>query len=250
MRDKAAFADWKKGYRYDKDTATFRCMFCAEAYARGEVFPLEGRFFDARGKIAAHIEREHGSVFEALLTQGKAVTGLSDTQSDMMRSFYKGIPDKDIAAAAGTSPSTVRYQRHALRERARKARVFLALSELMEESLAGRANDDLLDIHPGATMVDDRYLTTEAEAERILAGSFLSMDPMKLKTFPPKEKKKLVVLRAIAGRFERGKRYTARQVDELLSSIYDDYATLRRYLIEYGFMDRTRDGREYWRIYT
>jgi hypothetical protein len=28
--------------------------------------------------------------------------------------------------------------------------------------------------------------------------------------------------------------------------VYDDYVTVRRYLIEYGFLDRKDDGSQYW----
>lgn len=46
--------------------------------------------------------------------------------------------------------------------------------------------------------------------------------------------------------FQAGRRYTEAQVNEALAEIYTDYVTLRRYLIEYGFMDRTKDGAVYW----
>lgn len=49
----------------------------------------------------------------------------------------------------------------------------------------------------------------------------------------------------MAQRFEPGERYTERQVNAELSSLYDDTATLRRYLVDEGFLDRA-DG-EYWR---
>ena len=251
MDDHPSPCEWKQGYRYDPDAESYRCLFCAAQYESGEIFAVDGRLFDARKRMELHISGKHGSSFDAMLAQGKKVTGLTTAQQKMMSGFFKRIPDKEIAAATETSPSTVRYQRHALREKARQARVFLALSELMEESLARRdaePTEPMVDIHPGATMVDDRYNTTEEEARRILEASFLSLVPMKLRALPPKEKKKLVVLRAIADRFERGVRYSGKDVDELLSSIHEDRASLRRYLIEYGFMDRTRDGREYWRI--
>ncbi|WP_236719720.1 DUF2087 domain-containing protein [Neobacillus mesonae] len=32
----------------------------------------------------------------------------------------------------------------------------------------------------------------------------------------------------------------------MLKSIYADFATIRRYLIEYGFMDRSKDCMKYW----
>ncbi|MFQ8601371.1 MAG: DUF2087 domain-containing protein, partial [Oscillospiraceae bacterium] len=102
-------------------------------------------------------------------------------------------------------------------------------------------------IHQHARMVDSRYVTTEQEREKIIAGAFSSLAPLKLRAFSPKEKKKIVILTKIAEEFERDRRYTEQQVNEVLSGIYEDYATLRRYLIEYGFMERTRDCKSYWR---
>ena len=32
----------------------------------------------------------------------------------------------------------------------------------------------------------------------------------------------------------------------ILQEIYDDYVTIRRYLVEYRFIDREPDGSRYW----
>lgn len=40
--------------------------------------------------------------------------------------------------------------------------------------------------------------------------------------------------------------YSEREVNRILKRIYEDYANLRRALIEYGFIDRTNDGSSYW----
>ncbi len=252
MKDTADFtlAELKRGYTLDPEDSSYRCLFCGERYARGIIYPAGEQLMDARMAIQTHVARAHGSAFHALLKLGKKATGMTDAQADMMRMFYERIPDKEIAAQTGIAASTVRYQRHALREKARQAKVFLALSQIMEESQnrPQRDPDALLDIHPGATMVDDRYLITEKEAATILRTCFYSLDPLKLKSFPPKQKKKLVILRAIADQFDPDTRYAGRDVDETLGAIYEDYASLRRYLIEYGFMARTPDGKEYWRI--
>jgi len=64
--------------------------------------------------------------------------------------------------------------------------------------------------------------------------------------FPTKEKKWLAILRWVATYFEPDKRYTEKQVNAILSPINADYATLRRNLIEYGFMRRERGGGDYW----
>ncbi|MNJ02211.1 hypothetical protein D3C73_1620960 [compost metagenome] len=61
------------------------------------------------------------------------------------------------------------------------------------------------------------------------------------------EKSKLIILREIASsRFDAGQSYKEKEVNEILEKVYHDYVTLRRYLIEYGFMDREPDGSKYW----
>ena len=62
---------------------------------------------------------------------------------------------------------------------------------------------------------------------------------------PSKEAKRLVVLDHIAQSFEPGAKYTERQVNATLSAIDEDVSALRRYLVDYGFLDR-KNG-EYWR---
>ena len=161
------------------------------------------------------------------------------------------MSDQDIARETGTSTATVRHQRFMFREKAKQARLYLAIYEL---ALGGRkqargtadAGNELAEIHGGAKMVDERYVVTKAEEEEIISNMFSALAPLRLKNLSPKEKKKLVILKKIAGVFERGRKYSEKEMNGILSEIYDDFATLRRYLIEYGFMDRTDDGRVYW----
>jgi len=35
-------------------------------------------------------------------------------------------------------------------------------------------------------------------------------------------------------------------VNEIIKNRYPDFVTIRRYLIEYGFMERKPNGSEYW----
>ena len=94
--------------------------------------------------------------------------------------------------------------------------------------------------------MDDRYLITERERNHILETTFSSFEPLVLKNFSAKEKKKVVILTKIAEQFETGKSYTEKEVNQILRPIYEDYTTLRRYLIMYGFMERAKDGSSYW----
>ena len=237
-------SDLKNGFVFQPDKAVYCCLFCGQAYAEGEIFPFEGRFFSARRMIELHIQQAHGGVFAALLSAGKRQTGLTDVQRDLMAFFYQGLSDKAIAEKTGTSLSTVRTQRFTLREKAKQARLFLVLSSLMEENM--KVSDNIQPVHDGATMVDERYVITDEEAAQICRKCFLSMEPLVLRNFPPKEKKKVVILRQIAALFSQETRYTEKEVNGILQAVFHDYVTLRRYLIEYGFMDRTVSGSEYW----
>jgi len=71
----------------------------------------------------------------------------------------------------------------------------------------------------------------------------------KLTAFPARRKKKILCLFYLAGKIEAGKDYTEREIGSLLLDwhTFADPATLRRELVDYGFLDRSRDGRTYRR---
>jgi len=239
--DITTIEDLARGFR-PQDGAC-RCLFCGQEYLAGDIYPFGPRLVDAPTAARLHMEQAHGGVFEALLAGGKKSTGLTEGQSRMLSLFYQGLPDRDIAARLGISAATVRFQRFHLREKARQARAFLALFTLLGERTGTQSEPA---VHPGATMVDERYMATEEESRKITEAFFSSLEPLKLRSFSSKEKKKLVILRVIAAQFAPGKRYQEKEVNAILRDIYDDYATLRRYLIEYGFLERTQDCGEYW----
>jgi predicted transcriptional regulator len=61
-----------------------------------------------------------------------------------------------------------------------------------------------------------------------------------------RRQKAYLVLRWLASRFEPDVRYSEKQVNAVLKSVHDDFASLRRYLIEFGYLRRERDGGAYW----
>jgi hypothetical protein len=58
----------------------------------------------------------------------------------------------------------------------------------------------------------------------------------------------MFILTKIAEQFEFDREYTGKEVDVILKEIFDDYVSLRRSLIEYGFFNRTTDGSKYWKL--
>jgi hypothetical protein len=62
---------------------------------------------------------------------------------------------------------------------------------------------------------------------------------------PAQRNKRLIVLDFVARAFEPGTRYTEQEVNEMLSARHPDYAALRRYLVDEGFL--ARENGIYWR---
>jgi hypothetical protein len=69
-----------------------------------------------------------------------------------------------------------------------------------------------------------------------------------LKTLPAQRKKLEAILRYVVKAFDVEKRYSEKQVNEILSQYHADTATLRRELVGFGLMKRNGGGGEYWRI--
>lgn len=69
-----------------------------------------------------------------------------------------------------------------------------------------------------------------------------------LKTLPAQQKKLEAILRYVVKAFDMDKRYSEKQVNDMLSRYHEDTATLRRELVGFGLMQREGGGGEYWRI--
>lgn len=223
------------------------CLLCGERFLDGIIYPVSGVLCEARKAVSLHIQENHHSVFDYLLKMDKKYTGLSEHQRELLFYFKQGLNDKEIVKELNLgSPSTVRNHRFKLKEKEKQAKVFLTLMNLLREKSDGKIEHNFVSFHKGAKMVDERYATTEEEKEKILSTYFKQGIDGKLDIFPSKEKRKLIVLQNIMKRFEVGRKYSEKEVNEILKAIYSDFVTIRRYLIEYGFMDRSKDGFEYW----
>lgn len=83
---------------------------------------------------------------------------------------------------------------------------------------------------------------SEHEAE--VLGRFF--DGGRLVEIPQSATKRRLVLEKIAQDFEPGRRYTERDVNFRIQLVHADYAAIRRYLVDEGFVDRAEGS--YWRI--
>jgi hypothetical protein len=239
----ASLEELKQGYKQEGEYYT--CLLCGEQTENGVIYKEDEVFYDARKYMLMHIAQTHGSVFHYLISLDKKLTGLTEHQNNLLRLFHEGKSDAEIQTDMGIgSASTIRNHRFVLKEKERQAKVFLTMMELLKEKDTHAPT--FIPVHKTATMIDNRYNVTEEEREKVLAKYFPNGTDGMLKTFSIKEKYKIIVLREIIKRFESERTYHEKEVNEILQSIYADYVTVRRYLIEYGFLDRNRDGSQYF----
>lgn len=239
----ADFEALKRGYI--EEAHHFVCLLCGNKIEKGIVYPKDGLLYEAEKFMNIHIQDKHQSVFDYLIGLNKKLTGLTEHQNRLLRLFYQGKNDAEIQQEMGIgSASTIRNHRFVLKEKERQAFIFLTMMELLKEK--DQHAPSFLPPHKTATMIDDRYNVTEEEKHKILIKYFPEGTDGILKVFPSREKQKLIILQEIMTRFSQDKTYTESELNDILERIYHDFVTLRRYLIEYGFMDRKKDGSEYW----
>ncbi|NJP05437.1 MAG: DUF2087 domain-containing protein [Chloroflexaceae bacterium] len=85
------------------------------------------------------------------------------------------------------------------------------------------------------------------------------LSPIRLKRFldtqarlvvwPSRHKDKILVRAYLATHGITGYQYTEKEINQVLNQwhTFGDWALLRRYLVDYGFLQRTSDGRTYWK---
>ena len=81
------------------------------------------------------------------------------------------------------------------------------------------------------------------EDEEIVLRTFFRNG--RLTEIPGKAAKRRIVLERIASEFEPGVHYDEKEVNATVGAFFNDYASLRRYLVDEGFLDR--DAGIYWR---
>ena len=68
----------------------------------------------------------------------------------------------------------------------------------------------------------------------------------KLMMIPKKEKNKILVLQIVLQMLkEKSLEFTEKELNEAIKEIYSDYSLIRRYLVDYKFLERDNYGRMY-----
>jgi hypothetical protein len=150
-----------------------------------------------------------------------------------------------LAASLGLTAPTVSHHLARLKD--------LGLVEMRREGTSHlyRLNKDMLrtlskDVLEPSRLAELAPATAGEAWERKVLRDFSAGET--LREIPAARKKRHVVLRWLADRFESDRRYSEREVNEILARHHPDVATLRRELVSdlYGLM--RRENGVYWRL--
>ncbi|KRK48846.1 DUF2087 domain-containing protein [Secundilactobacillus kimchicus] len=214
------------------------CNYCQLTMARDQV-----------SEMVTHIMVSHGGPKEALLKVTSKYNSLTATQEQILRAFLTANKDQEVADRLNLKSATIRHQKFTFREKAKAARLYIAQYQAVFGDTPVKATQ-YLPVPASITQPDDRFKLTEGAYADLVTRYFApNQARLTLKQWPKGEKKRFGLMIRISQEFEMNRRYSLRETDNILRSIYSDYSLLKRYLIDDGFFDRTPDGREYWRIF-
>jgi hypothetical protein len=177
------------------------------------------------------------------------------TPADLLRLLL----DPDRLAVAGALASRAMTTKEVVDATGRSQRVVLtAIGDLRAAGLVAVGGEDYA--------IDTAALR---DAARAAADLDVPMDPIigygmtadeqailrrffsgrTLTEIPANRAKRQVLLQRLALDFDVGRRYTEREVNDVLFAFHPDWSTLRRYLVDEGFLDREHvdDQNWYWR---
>ena len=90
---------------------------------------------------------------------------------------------------------------------------------------------------------DEQQKREEVYRQKVISA-FFEYD--RLRSIPVQRKKKLICYERIAERFEPGRVYEEKEVNAIISPVFEDYCTIRRDMISEGIF--RRDGSRYVRL--
>ncbi|MDT6980644.1 DUF2087 domain-containing protein [Levilactobacillus zymae] len=231
---KLTLADLQRGWTLVEQRPS--CLYCELTWPAGT----------AATTIQQHLATAHGGALTALIDTDSRYNTLTAKQRDLLKAFATGIKDRELAEQTGVSAATIRHQKFTFREKAKQAKLYLATYQAVFAQTD--PHERLLDVPQHPQDPDDRWLITEDESAKILQRYFdFTHDPLQLKRWPKKQKAVIVILTRIIDEIPAHQQFTEPQINAYLRPIYFDYPMVRRFLIEYHFLQRTPDGTAYWR---
>lgn len=105
----------------------------------------------------------------------------------------------------------------------------------LDEAALHRLSREVAQPVSGTDQATPSQTDPDRERAKVLRDFF---DGPRLKQLPAQRKKRVVVLQHLLTRFAPGREYPEKEVNALLREAHEDVTTLRRELIDYGYMNR------------
>ena len=179
---------------------------------------------------------------QELLTSLKALSDASRLRIVGLLADGHRMSVEQLAAALGLTPGTVVHHLKRLRDaglvdsQARPPYVDYSLRLGRLSQIGGELHRLAQEQAGNASEPVARPAWASAEDARVLRAFF---EGERLMSIPAQHSKRLVVLRQLAETvFERKRKYPEKEVNQLLAVRHPDAASLRRYLVDEGFMTR------------
>ena len=152
---------------------------------------------------------------------------------------------EEISGALRVSPSTASHHLAVLGKAglvSGRVQGYYNMYSLHTERIDGVAKELLHRVKPTPSAVEEAVDDYDRKVLTVFTD-----EEGRITAFPVQERKYLVLLRFVLKKFERGIRYSEKEVNQILSQFNRDTARLRRSLVEYKFMAREGGGGDYWR---
>lgn len=198
-----------------------------------------------RDKNPSNAEQNKSEARETLLTFFKA---LSDSNRLKIVGLLANQPlsVEQLAEMLKLRPSTVSHHLAQLS----KANLVIARSDsyynvyFLETGTLEKMAKELLEKETLPSVAAD--IDMEAYDRKVIRD--FTFPDGRLKAFPAQRKKMEAVLRYVLNAFEKGKRYSEKEVNQILRRFHEDTASLRRELVEYRWLAREGGGGTYWKV--
>ncbi|MBA3945707.1 MAG: metalloregulator ArsR/SmtB family transcription factor [Herpetosiphonaceae bacterium] len=171
-----------------------------------------------------------------------------DTRLQILHLFTERaeLNAQEIMTALGLSQSSASRQLHQLRSagflRERRSQGALKLYRVEQQHI-----EDTFQALERLLAEGDQPVPVET-TETVPELRHLSDAEGRITRWPSKQRERQVVLNYLTDHFEAERRYTEREVNDLLSQwhTFGDPVTLRRELVDAGQLQRERNGSSYW----
>jgi len=150
------------------------------------------------------------------------------------------LTGKELAVRLSLTPPTISHHMRKLTD----AGVVVAESDAQRQIYS--LNTELLLASHRAPLIESTNVSEDsgdsASEEEVFRAKVVRdfFDGERLKSIPAQRKRRVIILQHLVKRFNPDESYAEREVNELLRTAHDDVATLRRELVDYGFMQRDR----------